>query len=153
MNLKKYLYEIYGAFLSLVFGMISAIKMNSEKKIWYSDLIKSEFNPPDYFFKIAWIILYLMIGIVIGNLYRNKKKNIQKIKLFFIQFVLNISWSTIFFQFHQIGLALINIFLILIFTLIFTFKLEKRNLILLMIPYILWLTFAAYLNYQIYINN
>lgn len=155
MNLfKKYRYELSGSFFCLLFGMLSGWGMETEKYSWYMDLAKSKLTPPNYVFPIAWSILYILLGIVIGNLWRNKKINSYRIKLFIAQFIFNLAWSPIFFKLHNVKAAFIDILIILIITLNLILSLKnKKNLILLLVPYVLWLLFAGYLNYEVLIKN
>lgn len=121
--------------------------------IWYNSLNKPALNPPNWIFAPMWgIIYFLMFCSFLLMIYSDT--NIDKkpaIILFVTQLLLNFSWSPIFFYFHNIKLAFVIIFflnLFLILTIISFFKISKISAILL-IPYLLWLIFATYLNFEI----
>lgn len=118
--------------------------------LWYQNLIKPPFTPPSAYFPIAWSILYTLMTIsffIIFSKPHSKDKH-TAITLFFIQLILNFTWSYIFFEIKSIELALVDIILLLvtlIYTIIYFFKLSKIATFLL-IPYLLQVFFALYLN-------
>lgn len=121
---------------------------------WYKKLNKSSLTPPDYVFGIVWPILYIMIFTsIILNLYNNNKYCLNcPITFFILQLVFNLIWTTIFFTYKKILLGLIDLFLVILFTIIYMTKVNGLSLYL-MIPYICWLLLAFYLNLYIYKNN
>lgn len=128
-----------------------------EKNIdkWYKNLKKSPLTPPDYVFGIVWPILYLLL--LIYFLLGLKEKNLIPIIYFMIQMILNILWTTVFFKKKQINLAMYMLIGILFFTILSGLEMYNINnnifLPLLLIPYIIWLSFASYLNFYIITNN
>lgn len=128
-----------------------------EKNIdkWYKNLKKSPLTPPDYVFGIVWPILYLLL--LIYFLLGLKEKNLIPIIYFMIQMILNILWTTVFFKKKQINLAMYMLIGILFFTILSGLEMYNRNnniiLPLLLIPYVIWLSFASYLNFYIITNN
>ena len=128
-----------------------------EKNIdkWYKNLKKSPSTPPDYVFGIVWPILYLLL--LIYFLLGLKEKNLIPIVYFMIQMILNILWTTVFFKKKQINLAMYMLIGILFFTILSGIEMYNRNnniiLPLLLIPYVIWLSFASYLNFYIITNN
>ena len=150
---------------SLIFWILSIITIGgiigsltkSQITIWYSILNKSTLTPPNYVFPIAWTILYGLIG-TCGWLIWNSQTSskIKTIKnLYIIQLILNWSWSPIFFNYHSIGIAMIILCLmdIIIGSIIYLTTLNLQLVSILMIPYLLWITFATYLNYYIWVYN
>ncbi len=128
-----------------------------ENIIWFQNLNKPLFAPPDWVFTPVWIILYLMIFASLILFLKSKFYASKKMGLFFFitQLVLNIIWSPIFFGMQKIGLALVILSLIWIFTLltiIFFFK-HSKLASLLLIPYLCWLSFAFYLNFGYFVLN
>jgi len=123
---------------------------------WYSGLNKPFFNPPNWIFGPVWTILYTLVGISLFYIYLSKNK-LRKItlRLFIVHLLLNSLWSIIFFGLKNTGLAFIEI-VILWLTLIYLMKLfnrfEKRAFYL-FIPYLIWITFASFLNLSIAILN
>ncbi|KAJ49833.1 tryptophan-rich sensory protein [Clostridium tetanomorphum] len=124
----------------------------------YKELIKPTFSPPGWVFSIVWTILYFLMAV---SLYRiiligKKGQNVRRgIKYFIIQFVLNFLWSIIFFRFKLYGLAFIELMILLIFIILTTFEFYKNDKIAayLMIPYIIWVSFAGVLNFSIWMLN
>ena len=125
------------------------------KEPWYSQLIKSNYNPPDWIFAPVWTTLYLMMTLAIWFYWHSKNREMNTIYIYFIHIVFNTTWSIVFFGMHQILLALIvlMILIILIIILILKFKRVNYTSSLLMIPYLLWCCYALFLNFNLYILN
>ena len=127
----------------------------SLKEPWYSQLIKSNFNPPDWIFAPVWTTLYLMMTLAIWFFWHSNKRDMNTVYIYFIHIVFNTTWSIVFFGLHQILLALI-VLLILIFLiiiLIMRFKCVNFVSYYLMIPYLLWTLYALFLNFNLMILN
>ena len=124
---------------------------------WYVTLQKPSFNPPNYLFGPVWLVLYILMGISLYLICKQppSKQRKQAISIFLIQFVLNVSWSFIFFNQHQILGALIDIIAIwlLILLTIFLFAKLNKTAAWLLVPYISWVSFAMLLNAAIWILN
>ena len=131
--------------------------MDIENKDWYNKLNKSFFTPPNYIFGIVWPILYTLMFISIYKILHIKEcKSLCNAKIYFIiQLSLNLIWTYIFFKKQKIFYALIDLILIIIFTILTINEFDKydKQASNLLIPYIIWLFFALYLNLYIYINN
>mgnify|MGYP001342496996 CR=1 FL=1 len=136
---------------SFIGGLVSI----NLKEPWYSELVKSNFNPPDWVFAPVWTTLYLMMTFAIWFFWHSKNKDISTIYIYFIHVIFNTTWSVIFFGFHNIFLALINLIILisLIIILIFRFKRVNKVSSYLMIPYLLWSCYALFLNLNLYILN
>ena len=124
---------------------------------WYSTLNQPPLTPPSWIFAPAWTALYTMIFISL-ILFAVKKTGESKTfgyVLFFAQMLLNIVWSPVFFTFHKIGLALTVIILldILVYFNIREFYNVSKKSAYFLIPYLIWLLFATYLNFGIFILN
>ena len=124
---------------------------------WYNKKLKKpELNPPNYVFPIVWTILYIMIGISYFLALR-KTKDIKYWILPILHLLLNFSYSPMFFYFRELLLSAILTTLILITGLMVIYqfsKLDKSLIsIYLLIPYIIWLCFANYLSWSIYLIN
>ena len=124
------------------------------KDPWYLQIILPSFNPPSWIFAPVWSTLYLMMSIAIWKIWI-KYFDYKILKLYFIHLFFNSTWSIVFFGFHQIGLALINLIIILVFILLLMKKYLKFDNVsfCLMIPYLLWSTYALILNVSIFILN
>jgi len=125
------------------------------KEPWYSELTKSNFNPPDWIFAPVWTTLYLMMTLAIWFFWHSKNREMNTIYIYFIHIVFNTTWSVVFFGFHNIFLALVNliILVLLIVILILRFRLVNKVSSYLMIPYLLWSSFALFLNYRLLVLN
>lgn len=117
----------------------------------YKDLVQPKFSPPSYLFPIAWTILYIFMSVAMIKVKRNDKCT----KIYYLQLLLNIIWTPIFFLFKNYLLALIDltVLLIVVLYMIYVFYKEDKNTIYFLMPYILWLLFAFYLNYFVYLYN
>ena len=117
---------------------------------WYENLNKPSFNPPNYLFGIVWPILYLLMAIV-------SFLNAQIVyRLYLMQLCLNGIWSWIFFVFNGLGLAFLNIVVLVLLNVLIARKLRVKGAWLsffLYLPYLLWITFAAILNLSILVMN
>ena len=121
---------------------------------WYASLIKPSFNPPNWVFAPVWTTLFLLMGI---SLYLVWIKGFTKQALIFfsIQLFLNILWSALFFGLKSPFLAFIEIIVLwafILLTIIYFYRISKPAFYLLL-PYILWVSFAAILNFYILVLN
>jgi tryptophan-rich sensory protein len=131
--------------------MFSGYSVKASDSIWYTSLSKPVFNPPAWIFGPVWTLLYLMMGVAFGVLWKDRTKNTRLISIFATQFMLNLLWSPIFFYYQSIGWALLDLCALWVALVIFMFAARnKRNILLLFFPYILWVTFAMILNFSIY---
>jgi benzodiazapine receptor len=125
-------------------------------QVWYDELNKSPITPPKWVFAPVWTLLYIIIFVVFIRASRQKYKQIYVALIFYsLSIFFNLIWTTLFFKHKQPLLALIDIILIISFTIIsmvLFFKTDKTSFYLL-IPYLLWLCFALYLNVYIVMNN
>lgn len=137
----------------IVIGGIIGSLTKPEISIWYSALNRSTLTPPNYVFPIAWTILYGIIGICGWLIWREPSfRKLSVIKtLYLTQLILNWSWTPLFFGFHLTGLSLVVLGLmdILVFAVIWLSYPKIISVSLLMLPYLLWITFATYLNFYI----
>ncbi len=158
MKIKEFLRLIVAVVVSLSAGIIGSIFTSPAIPGWYAALQKPVLNPPGWVFAPVWTILYILMGISLFLIWREgvKKKEIKTaIIIFFVQLFLNASWSFVFFGMKNPGWALVNIislWLIIITMTILFHKINKKAAYLL-IPYIIWISFASYLNYAIWILN
>ena len=137
----------------LIGGSIVGLIIN--KSIDYNYLVNPPLSPPSYLFPIVWSILYLLIGASYYIYRKNNNDDSLTIKLYYIQLILNYLWSIIFFTLKLRTLAVIWIIVlaITIIYLMIRFYKEERTSFYLLIPYILWVLFATYLNIGIVILN
>lgn len=124
---------------------------------WYISLKKAPWTPPNIVFSVIWPILYILMFVSLSYIWTNQKcyPSCNAIFYFFIQLFFNLIWSTLFFKLKQPLLALIDLILMILFT-IYTFKLFYEIHVigsLFLIPYILWLFMAFSLNFYIVLYN
>lgn len=144
--------------ITLGIGAIGSFFTLSSVDTWYRTIAKPSFNPPDSVFGPVWTTLYILIGIAAYRVWQKRTQVVhfpRTVAIYFIQLILNLMWSFIFFYAHQIGVALVEIVFLLIFVVINAlvfYKIDKPAG-LLFIPYILWVSFATYLTYSIFRLN
>lgn len=143
--------------IPLVIGGISALITKNSMNI-YSEINKPPFSPPSWLFPVAWAILYILMGIslyLVSNSNAEKSEKQRAYIFFGIQLFLNFIWSPVFFvmqQFLSAFIILVFMWLFTVFTIICFYGISKCAG-LLQLPYLLWLTFAGYLNFAIYLLN
>ena len=121
---------------------------------WYVDLVKPSFNPPNWVFGPVWTLLYLFMGIALYLVWI-KKKYRNAFIAFGVQMFLNALWSVLFFGLQNPLLAFIEIIFLwaaILITIIYFYRINKISAYLL-IPYILWVSFAAVLNFFLFYLN
>lgn len=137
---------------TLLLGMISGrLAGSNPDSAWFSALIKPALYPPPATFGIVWSILYVLMGIACAMVAAAKGARGRRVALvaFAVQFVLNLSWSPLFFTAHMLTGSLILIVLvdIAVATTIVLFHKVRPVAAYLLLPYLLWVLFATYLNW------
>ena len=120
---------------------------------WFDALEKPALMPPGWLFGVAWTILYILMGLALAIVLhaRGAKGRGPAIVLFLVQLVMNLAWSPLFFRAHQVGsaLMLISALIVVVAITIWLFARIRRVAGLLLLPYLAWLAFASFLNYEI----
>ncbi len=159
MTFLKFLFAMFLSFLPGILGLFVAPMMGGEN-IWYNSLNISILTPAGWVFPVAWTILYFLVGLALFLIMNKENPNHRYSKanayiLFAINIVFNALWSFAFFGAELPEVALI-ILTALIVTAIFmarSFARISKTAFWLIVPYILWLMFAFYLNGMIiYLN-
>ena len=152
---NKFLSLILFFIITFSASFIGGLVTISYKEPWYSQLVKSSYNPPDWIFAAVWTTLYLMMTFAIWLFWLSKKRDMNTIYIYFIHILFNTTWSVIFFAFHNILLALINLMILiwLIVVLILRYRRVNNVSAYLMIPYLLWSCYALFLNLNLYLLN
>ena len=134
-------------------SFIGGMATISFKEPWYSQLVKSNFNPPDWVFAPVWTTLYLMMTLAIWFFWHTKNRDMNTIYIYFIHIVFNTTWSIVFFGLHQIFLALIVLLILIILIIVLILRFKRVNMLsfYLMIPYLLWSCYALFLNFNLFI--
>jgi len=132
-------------------GVIGSFFTAGSLNDWYAGLNKPSFTPPDFLFAPVWIVLYLMMGISLFLVWKEGLKNADvksAFYVFIIQLILNTLWSAFFFGFKSTAGGLIVIVLLWISILVCILKFKKISAAAsyLLIPYLLWVSFASVLN-------
>ena len=157
MQNKTYLSLIIWIMALIAIGGVIGSLTKPEMSAWYSTLHRSTLTPPNYVFPVAWTILYGIIGICGWLIWHEPSfRKLSVIKTLYVtQLILNWSWTPLFFGFHLTGLSLVVLFAmdILVGAIIWLSYPKIRSVSLLMLPYLLWITFATYLNFYIWQYN
>lgn len=122
----------------------------------YQDILLPKFSPPSYVFPIAWIILYFLMGISAYMIYESDSDiKSQALQIYSLQLALNFLWPFMFFngQMYLTSSVILVFMWLLVLWMIILFHKVKPLAAYFQIPYILWLTFAAYLNLGVYLLN
>ena len=139
-------------------GWIGSMATRDAIPQWYAGLNRPAFTPPNWAFGVVWPILYVMMGVALAMVLScgiNRKVVRIAVVVFGIQLVLNAAWSLIFFGLHRIDLALVEIVLLwlaIIATMALFCRVSKVAAVM-MVPYLLWVTFAIGLNAGYFILN
>jgi len=151
---NKYLSLVFILITTFIAPTIGSYATATFKEPWYSEIILPSFNPPSWVFAPVWSTLYLLMAIAIWKIWISSFDT-RILKFFFIHLFFNSTWSIVFFGFHLIGLALINLIIILLF-IIFLMKeyfTRDKTSFYLMIPYLVWSSYALILNSSIFLLN
>lgn len=156
--MKPFIKLIISLIIPLAVGAVSAVFTMRSVQTWYPILNKPFFNPPNWIFAPVWTVLYIMMGIAFYIIWKKPWQGNEKrtaITVYFIQLLLNFAWSAIFFYFHRKGWALaeISVLWIMIVITIRVFGKISRTAAWLLIPYIIWVSFACLLTYAIWQLN
>jgi len=142
---------VVGAAVCLLAGAIGGLATGAGVKTWYPTLIKPWFTPPGWLFGPVWTALYLLMGVAVGLVWHKSTGINLALVLFAAQLVLNILWSFFFFYLHAPALALVDILLleIAVFIALVLFWRIVALAGILLLPYLIWVSFATVLNASI----
>jgi tryptophan-rich sensory protein len=126
---------------------------------WYDTLQRPAIAPPNWVFGPVWTTLFALIGVAVWLVWRRFDSSPRAVRIAFgvfaVHFVFNLAWSAVYFGLREIGwgLVVIGILWVLIVATMWAFDRVDRRAALLLVPYLLWVSFAAYLNYQFWLLN
>ena len=162
---KNFIRLVVSIAVPLIAGGIGSFFTVSSVDTWYQTLEKPALNPPAWVFGPVWTTLFVLMGIALFLIWQNYSQMLENtsmkyaarwaIILFFVQLILNVCWSVVFFGMQNPGGALgviIALWLAILATIV-AFRKLSRVAAWLLVPYILWVTFATYLNYSIWMLN
>ena len=152
---NKFLSFVILAIVTYSASFIGGIATYSSKEPWYSTLVKSNLNPPDWVFGPVWTTLYLFMTVAIWSAWHKNRKNVNLVYYYLIHLLFNTTWSIVFFVFHNIFLALINLIILILFIIFLMLQYKKVSQLsyYLMIPYLLWCCYALILNLSLFVLN
>ncbi len=152
---NKFLSFMFFLIITFSASFIGAFTTINYKEPWYSQIIKSNYNPPDWVFAPVWTSLYLMMTFAIWIFWHCKNKDTNTVYIYFFHIVINTTWSIVFFGLHQIFLAMIVLVILIIFIIVLILRFKRVNLVsyYLMIPYLLWCSYALFLNFNLFLLN
>jgi tryptophan-rich sensory protein len=151
-------YALFTVPAVLLLGTISGRIANSGYgNPWFDALQKPDLMPPGWVFGVTWTILYILLGLALAMILhaRGARGRPLAVGLFAVQLVMNYAWSPLFFAAHQVQAAFVLIVLMIIVSALaaLLFARIRRAAGLLMLPYLAWLFFAAYLTWQVCLLN
>ena len=147
-------------------GVIGSIFTSQSVSTWFQTIEKPSFSPPNWLFGPVWTTLYVLMGVSLFLIWRAttssttflKDRRIRKMAAFIVfgtQLILNVLWSFLFFGLRSPQFAFVEIIILLIsivVTIVIFSKISKLAAVL-MLPYAGWVTFASFLNLQIWLLN
>lgn len=146
--------------LVLIFGMLGGLITSKKIQSWYKYLLKPKLNPPNWIFGPVWTVLYLLIGLSGYFVYSEDEYGFTNGKVaafvcYFVQLILNYCWTPLFFGLNWMFIAGIEIVLLdvmIILNIFYFFQINSAAGYLL-IPYLMWVSFACYLNWGLWYLN
>ncbi|SDG90355.1 TspO and MBR related proteins [Psychroflexus sediminis] len=149
---------IIAVIICLGIGFIGSIATQTSVETWYTTLEKPSFTPPGWLFGPVWTLLYILMGVAAGIVWSRGFHHIwvkTALYHFGFQLVLNASWSIAFFGYQSplAGLLIIIALIILVLITYKWFKIVNNWAAYLLIPYIIWIFYAAALNFEIWRLN
>ena len=139
-----------------IVGAVSSLLSEGNFKQFYDSLEKPPLSPPGWVFSVAWVILYILMGISAFLIFDSDHpdKN-SALKIYFVQLFINFLWSPVFFRFKSIigAAVVVTAMLVAVWVMIKAFFRIRKSAALINIPYLAWTVFAAYLTYGFLLLN
>ncbi|MBR4626377.1 MAG: tryptophan-rich sensory protein [Ruminococcus sp.] len=141
--------ELTGAVSALIAGGFTSL---------YAEIRNPPLSPPGWVFPVVWTLLYALMGLGAYLVFRREDSCSDRstaLGLYVIQLGVNFLWSILFFRFRLFGVSAFTalILLLLVLAMILNFRKVSRTAALINVPYLLWLAFAAYLSFGVWILN
>lgn len=157
--MNKANWKTYGFWIALTeaVGALSGLLSRNGTKLYQETVIQPPLSPPGILFPIVWTILYALMGIGVARVYMQEKSAYRSraLNLYVAQLIVNFFWSLIFFNAQAYGFAFFWLLLLwaLVLWMILAFRKVDPVAAFLQIPYLIWITFAAYLNLGVWYLN
>jgi translocator protein len=141
--------------VTLVVGAFASVFTEPNIASWYAGLVHPSFAPPNWLFAPVWTTLYVLMAIAAWRVWRVAGTKSLEMGAYVLQLIFNFAWSAIFFAAHQIGLAFVEICVLLALILATTLLFGRQDRLAgwLFLPYLAWTAFAAALNYAFWSLN
>ena len=157
MNKNTWKPYLFGILFTEAVGGLAGLLTREATEIYSSTIVKPALSPPAIVFPIVWAILYALMGIGAARVWMAplSPARTRSLRLFLLQLAFNFFWSILFFNFQAFGLAFfwLAVLWILILRMILSFYEVDRLAAWLQLPYLLWVLFAAYLNFGVWKLN
>ncbi len=157
MNRKKIAPYALSILLALGVGALAAILTREGMRYFASSTNQPPLSPPPWLFPVVWSLLYILMGYGAGRMHSLEDSPAKKraLTLYYAQLAMNFVWNFIFFAFraYLFALAWLLILWALVYCMICAFRRLDKRAANLQIPYLIWLSFAAYLNFGVYLLN
>ncbi|MDK2974474.1 MAG: translocator protein [Methanofollis sp.] len=157
-GLKKIVQLAAAIVVTTMAGVIGSVFTTPNIPTWYAGLARSPLNPPPWVFGPVWTVLFVLMGVSLFLLWREgtgKKQVNTALMVFGLQLGLNVLWSALFFGLQSPFLGLIEIILLwfaILATILLAFRVSRPAAYLL-VPYLAWVSFAAYLTWAVWVLN
>ncbi len=157
MNWQKWKPYLISIGIAVGVGTLSGLLSMGGMEAYTQSVTKPALTPPAWLFPIVWTILYTLMGIGAARIWLSKDSMARSrgLNLYVVQLIVNFFWSLIFFNAQAFGFAVIWLLFLwaLVLLMILQFYKVDRRAALLQIPYLIWLTFAAYLSIGVWYLN
>lgn len=160
--MSRYLPLLVSILLALGAGLIGSAFTFAEIPTWYASLVMPAIAPPNWVFGPVWTTLYILMGIAAWMVWKavvhtegGRRAKRVALGVYVFQLALNTLWSLIFFGLHALGLALVELVVLwaaILATMVAFFPIS-RTAAWLLVPYLVWVSFAGYLNYSFWLLN
>lgn len=155
--MKKWKPYVIGAALTLAVGALSGLLSAGGMLAYTENAAKPPLSPPGWVFSVVWSLLYILMGVGATGIFLapEGRERSRGLNLFVLQLAVNFFWSLLFFNAKAYGFSLLWLMLLwgLVLLMILSFRKVDKKAAILQIPYLLWLTFAAYLNFGVWRLN
>lgn len=157
MNMKKWKPYLISALIALAVGGLSALLSKAGMEIYNEEAVKPVLSPPMWLFPVVWSILYALMGTSAARVWMQElgQARSRGLNLYVAQLIVNFFWSLLFFNAQAYGFAALWLLLLWLLVIAMILSFRKTDILAakLQIPYLLWLTFALYLNISVWQMN